>query len=584
MHDTPQDHSTTRRLTSRIRGTFIAVGLFSAVINVLMLTSPLYMMQVFDRVVANRSWETLIYLTALALVALLVMGAIDTVRARLMTRVAEWLERQAGHEAFHRAVLKLPMSGGGRAGDEALRDISRVRSFLTTPTILTLFDVPWMPLYFVLTFAMHPVLGWTAVAGGLVLMVVALAGDLATRSPIARAGDAGERAMRIMLGAQRNAEAMQAMGLAEPLAARWANAMEVSHDASRSAADRMALLSGFSKFLRMGLQIVVLGIGAWLTVEQQLTGGASIAASILIARALAPIDQAIGSWRQIVTSHQAWQRLKAFLATSAPARRTALPSIRGGLSLERVSFTLPGTERPLLRDLSFEMPPGRSLAIIGPSGSGKSTLARLLAGILAPSSGNLRIDGADAHGMPRGELGPQIGYLPQDVELFRGSVAENIGRMEEIDDAIVVTAARRARAHDMILRLARGYETEVGDDGSRLSGGQRQRVGLARAIYGDPRLLILDEPNANLDIEGEEALVEALREVHSKGTSIVMITHRLNLVSTADLVLVLREGAMELFGPREEVLARLRGARTAPTPEPVAQLRQRAAAAPGGAA
>ena len=583
MHDTPQDHSTTRRLTSRIRGTFIAVGLFSAVINVLMLTSPLYMMQVFDRVVANRSWETLIYLTALALVALLVMGAIDTVRARLMTRVAEWLERQAGHEAFHRAVLKLPMSGGGRAGDEALRDISRVRSFLTTPTILTLFDVPWMPLYFVLTFAMHPVLGWTAVAGGLVLMVVALAGDLATRSPIARAGDAGERAMRIMLGAQRNAEAMQAMGLAEPLAARWANAMEVSHDASRSAADRMALLSGFSKFLRMGLQIVVLGIGAWLTVEQQLTGGASIAASILIARALAPIDQAIGSWRQIVTSHQAWQRLKAFLATSAPARRTALPSIRG-LSLERVSFTLPGTERPLLRDLSFEMPPGRSLAIIGPSGSGKSTLARLLAGILAPSSGNLRIDGADAHGMPRGELGPQIGYLPQDVELFRGSVAENIGRMEEIDDAIVVTAARRARAHDMILRLARGYETEVGDDGSRLSGGQRQRVGLARAIYGDPRLLILDEPNANLDIEGEEALVEALREVHSKGTSIVMITHRLNLVSTADLVLVLREGAMELFGPREEVLARLRGARTAPTPEPVAQLRQRAAAAPGGAA
>jgi len=585
MTDTPQDHTTTRRLTGRIRGTFIAVGLFSAVINVLMLTSPLYMMQVFDRVVANRSWETLVYLTGLALVALLVMGAIDTVRARLMTRVAEWLERQAGHEAFHRAVLKLPMSGGGRAGDEALRDISRVRSFITSPTILALFDVPWMPLYFILAFAMHPILGWTAVAGGVILMIVALAGDLGTRRPIALAGDAGERAMRIMLGAQRNAEAMQAMGLAEPLAARWANAMEISHDASRSAADRMALLSGFSKFLRMGLQIVVLGIGAWLTVEQQLTGGASIAASILISRALAPVDQAIGSWRQIVTSHQAWQRLKAFLATATPVRRTALPSIRGAIALERVSFTLPGTERPLLRDLSFELPAGRSLAIIGPSGSGKSTLARLLVGVLAPSSGNLRIDGADAHGIPRSELGPQLGYLPQDVELFRGSVAENIGRMEYVDDALVVSAARRAHAHDMILRLARGYETDVGDDGGRLSGGQRQRVGLARAIYGDPRLLILDEPNANLDIEGEEALVEALREMHSKGTSIVMITHRLNLVSIADLVLVLREGAMELFGPRDDVLARLRGARAPGGPEPaVAQIRQRAAAAPGGAA
>ncbi len=580
----PQDHATTRRLTDRIRGTFIAVGLFSAVINVLMLTSPLYMMQVFDRVVANRSWETLIYLTLLALAALLVMGAVDTVRARLMTRVAEWLERQAGHEAFHRAVLKLPMSGAGRAGDEALRDIGKVRSFLTSPIVLALFDVPWMPLYFFLAFAMHPVLGWTAVAGGLILMVVALAGDLGTRRPVALAGEAGERAMRIMLGAQRNAEAMQAMGLAEPLAARWANAMEAAHEASRSAADRMALLSGFSKFLRMGLQIVVLGIGAWLTVEQLLTGGAAIAASILISRALAPVDQAIGSWRQIVTAHQAWQNLKEFLATAAPVRRTALPAIRGKLSLERVTFTLPGAERPLLRDLSFEVPPGRSLAIIGPSGSGKSTLARLLAGILAPSSGNLRIDGADAHGMPRGELGPQLGYLPQDVELFSGSVAENIGRMEDAEDALVIAAARRARAHEMILRLARGYETDVGDDGGRLSGGQRQRVGLARAVYGDPRLLILDEPNANLDIEGEEALVEALRELHGKGTSIVMITHRLNLVSIADLVLVLRDGAMELFGPRDEVLARLRGARATPAPEPVAQIRQRVVAAPGGAA
>ncbi len=577
-----------RRLKRPMRGAFVAVALFSAVINVLMLVSPLYMMQVFDRVVASRSMATLVYLTAIALLALAVMSAVDAVRARLMTRVAEWLERQAGSDAFERAVHQLPMAGGVRSGDEALRDIGRVRGFLTGPLILALFDVPWMPLYFALTFILHPLLGWTAVAGGVALCLVAVVGDVATRRQLARAAHEQDGANRIMLGAQRNAEALHAMGLATPLAARWSAAMDDVHEASREAADRMAMIAAFSKFLRLSLQIAILGIGAWLIIEQQLTGGASIAASILIGRALAPIDQAIGGWRQIVIAQQSWERLKAFLSQSAPPRRTALPPLRGALGVERASFRLPGGDAPILRDVSFELPAGRSLAIVGPSGSGKSTLARLLVGIIAPSEGHVRLDGADVAEIGRREFGPQVGYLPQNVELFRGTIAENVARMEDPDDALVVTAARRARAHDLILRLAGGYETEIGEDGSRLSGGQRQRIGLARALYGDPRFIVLDEPNANLDIEGEEALVESLRDMQARGASIVMITHRLNLVSLADYVLVMRDGAVELFGLRDEVLARLRGQRpaaaTAAQPEQLAQARSRQPAVPAAGA
>ncbi|MBM3524442.1 MAG: ATP-binding cassette domain-containing protein, partial [Alphaproteobacteria bacterium] len=436
-----------------------------------------------------------------------------------------------------------------------------------------------------LTFMLHAMLGWTAVLGGVVLMIVAVLGDVATRRSTAVAGEATERALRLMGSAQRNAEALQAMGLAGSLAARWANAMDEAHAAGRSAADRMAVLSGSSKFLRFGLQTAVLGIGAWLVVEQQLTAGASIAASIIISRALGPIDHAIGSWRQIVAAQQAWQRLKGFLAASGPARRTALPPLQGAIGCEHTTVCLPGIERPILRDVSFNLPPGRSLAIVGPSGSGKSTLARLLVGVLPPTSGVVRIDGGDVFAMAREEVGPQLGYLPQDVELFGGTVAENIARMEDPDDVLVVAAARRARVHDLILRMPAGYESEVGDDGSRLSGGQRQRVGLARALYGEPRVLVLDEPNANLDIEGEEALVEALREQRSRGATVVMVTHRLNLVALADDVLLLRDGAVEMVGPRDEVLARLRGQRpAAPPAEQIGPARPRGVAIAGGSA
>jgi PrtD family type I secretion system ABC transporter len=536
---------------------------FSAVVNVLMLVSPLYMMQVFDRVISSRSTETLVYLTMIAFLALGVMSMVDYYRSRLLIRVGEWMERRAGHDAFMRALERLPMGGSGPSGDMALRDIARLRAFVASPAFTALLDLPWMPLYFILNFMIHPMLGWTAVASAVVMMVVTAIGDMSARRLMLRAEDIQARAMRVMVGAQRGSEAVQAMGLASPMAARWAVAVDASHAANRESADRIALVASVSKFIRFFFQVVTLCIGAWLVLQQEMTAGASIAASILMGRAVAPLDMAISSWRLIAQSFEAWTNIKAFMAVEPRIRRTELPPLRGALSVERVVFQLPGTERPILREVSFELPAGKALAIIGPSGSGKSTLARLLTGILPPTSGHVRIDAAEVHEIPRDQLGPQVGYLPQDVELFRGSVAENIARMEEPDDALVVAAARRARVHEMVLRLANGYETDIGDDGNRLSGGQRQRVGLARALYGEPRILVLDEPNANLDSEGEEALAEAIREALGRGATVVMITHRLNLVSISDYILFMRDGAVDSYGPRDEVLARMRNLRQA---------------------
>ena len=591
MSEPKTDNVADQILTRPMRSALLAAAGFSAVVNLLMLVSPLYMMQVFDRVISSRSVETLGYLTLIAFLALVALGVIDCYRARVLTRVAEWLERRAGHEAFTRALERLPSLGGGRAGDAALRDIARLRAFIGSAAMVALLDVPWMPLYFVLTFLIHPMLGWAAVIGGIVLAVVAILGDMSTRESLARAGESQDRAMRIMAGAQRGSEAVQAMGLAEPMAARWAVAVGVSHDASRDAADRIAVVASVSKFMRLFLQVVILCIGAWLVLQQEMTAGASIASSILMGRALAPIDQAIGAWRQIAVGYQSWQRLKAFVSGAPEIRRTELPPLRGALSVERLVFHMPNSERPILREVSFELPAGKALAIVGPSGSGKSTLARLITGVYAPSSGHVRIDGAEVHEIPRSEFGPQVGYLPQNVDLFRGTVAENIARMEAPDDAMVVAAARRARVHEMVLRLGDGYETDIGDDGNRLSGGQRQRVGLARALYGEPRILVLDEPNANLDSDGEDALGEALREALARGATVVMITHRMNLVSLSDFILVMRDGAVETFGPRDDVLARMRNLRQAPAPQPspdqAAAMRARMAAAAsntGGAA
>jgi PrtD family type I secretion system ABC transporter len=574
----------TEVLVKPMRVALWAATAFSAVVNILMLVSPLYMMQVFDRVISSRSTETLLYLTLIAFVALGVMSLVDYYRSRLLNRVGEWMERRAGHDAFMRALEQLPAHGNARSGDAALRDVARLRVFVGSAAFTALLDLPWMPLYFILNFMIHPMLGWVAITSAVVMIVVTVLGDLSTRRLLVRAEDSQGLALRVMAGAQRGTEAVRAMGLAAPMAARWAVLVDAAHEANRASADRIAMVASISKFIRFFFQVVTLCIGAWLVLQQEMTAGASIAASILMGRAVAPLDMAISSWRIIAQSFEAWKNLKAFIATPPKIRRTELPPLRGALSVERVVFHLPGSERPILREVSFELPAGKALAVVGPSGSGKSTLVRLLTGIFPPSSGHVRIDAAEVHEIPREELGPQVGYLPQNVELFRGSVADNIARMEQPDDAMVVAAARRARVHDMVLRLPNGYETDIGDDGNRLSGGQRQRVGLARALYGDPRILVLDEPNANLDSEGEEALAEAVREALARAATVVMVTHRLNLVSLADYILFMRDGAVEAFGPRDEVLARMRNMRQAPpqAAEPNATPRVRMAATGGG--
>ncbi len=587
VHSTKGDSGktdATEVLVKPMRVALWAATAFSAVVNILMLVSPLYMMQVFDRVISSRSTETLVYLTLIAFVALGVMSLVDYYRSRLLNRVGEWMERRAGHDAFMRALEQLPTMGNTRSGDAALRDVARLRAFVGSPAFTALLDLPWMPLYFILNFMIHPMLGWTAVASAVVMIVVTVLGDLSTRRLLVRAEDSQGRALRVMAGAQRGTEAVQAMGLAAPMAARWAVAVDAAHEANRDSADRIAMVASISKFIRFFFQVVTLCLGAWLVLQQQMTAGASIAASILMGRAVAPLDMAISSWRMIAQSFEAWKNLKAFIAAVPKIRRTELPPLRGARSVERAVFHMPGSERPILREVSFELPAGKALAVIGPSGSGKSTLVRLLTGILPPSSGHVRVDAAEVYEIPRDELGPQVGYLPQNVELFRGTVADNIARMEQPDDAMVVAAARRARVLDMVLRLPNGYETDIGDDGNLLSGGQQQRVGLARALYGDPRILVLDEPNANLDSEGEEALAAAVREALARAATVVMVTHRLNLVSLADYILFMRDGAVEAFGPRDEVLARMRNMRPAApqAAEPNAAPRVRMAAGGGG--
>ena len=421
-------------------------------------------------------------------------------------------------------------------------------------------DAPWTPIFIVVIFMLHPLLGWISLAGALVLFGLAFSNELATRGLLVRAGGASVGALRQAEAAVRNADAVEAMGMMPALIRRWhasnAEALALQSDASM----RSGVITALSKFARLALQIGILGTGAWLVILNELTPGAMIAGSILMGRALAPVEQAISTWRSMIAARGAYERVKEQLDESEPrGRAMPLPPPSGRLSVEGVSFVHPGAEAPTLRAVSFQLQPGETLGLIGPTAAGKTTLARLLVGNLVPRAGHVRLDAMDVARWETEDLGRHIGYLPQDVELFGGTVRENIARMDVGDAEAVVAAARLAGVHDMVLRLPKGYDTEIGEGGTALSGGQRQRIALARAVYGSPRLIVLDEPNANLDGEGEEALVKAIGVLHDEGVSIVVIAHRPSILQTADQVLVLKAGAVQGLGPRDEVLTKLTG-------------------------
>ena len=534
--------------------------LFSLGINLLILASPIYMMQVFDRVLSSGRLETLIYLTVIAGIAVFVMGIVETARGRFLIRVGDWLDhRLSGHVIASALTARL----AGHAGSaQPLRDLATLRSTMASPSVNAVIDTPWVPAFIVIIWLMHPLLGLIALGAAIVLFAVALVNEWVSRNALRRAGQFSIAATQSVESALRNAEVIQALGMLPALLERYGDTNAKALTSQRQAGDRGAAMVGLSKSLRLFVQIVILGSGAWLVLQGQLTSGGMIAASILLGRALAPVEQSIGAWRQLVGARDAWQRLTRLLAEVPPqAKGMSLPVPQGELACQQMTFVPAGNENPILRDITFDLAAGEVLGIIGPTAAGKSSLCKVVTGAWKPTRGHARLDGADISSWHADELGAHLGYLPQDVELFAGTVSENIARLaQEPDAAAVVAAAKTAGVHDIILSLPKGYDTEVGEAGSFLSGGERQRVGLARAFYGRPKLIVLDEPNASLDSAGEEALVEAILAAKEWESTVLLVTHQPSILLSVDKLMVLQEGRIQAFGPRDEILNKLRQA------------------------
>lgn len=554
----PAKNALTEALGACRRG-FVVVAIFSLGVNLCMLTSPIYMMQLFDRVLSSRSIETLIALLIVAIAALMVLALLDGLRTVVLVRVSSWLDQRLGGQLLGAAVTRALMdSRGGSA--QVLRDLGTLRSFLSGSGVFPLMDAPWAPIFLAAMFLLHPWLGWLSLIGAVLLFAIAVTNETVTRGMLGEANGAYAQAMRRAEAAVRNADVINGMGMLPNIVSRWQTENAKSIDLQSRASNLSGGLTALSKFIRFCLQIGVLSLGAYLALEGELSPGAMIAGSIIMGRALAPVEQAIGAWKGFVGARAAYARIKTHLADGGREAGMPLPQPEGRVKVEAVSFAhKPGAE-PALRNISFELAPGESLAMIGPTASGKTTLARILIGNLLPSAGVARLDGMDVAAWDADDLGRHIGYLPQNIELFDGTIQDNIARMGPADPQAVILAARQAQVHDLILGLPDGYDTEIGDGGAGLSGGQRQRIGLARAMYGAPRLVVLDEPNSNLDTEGEEALLRALAYLKQAGVTAILISHRPNLLRFIDRVLVLNKGRLHLFGTRDEIMSKMSAA------------------------
>lgn len=547
------------RAFAPIRSAFVGIALVSLLINMLMLTGPLFMLQVYDRVLASGSVPTLVVIGMLALVLYLFFGFLDGLRSRTLARIAQRVDvRLTG--LVYRVSNMLPVRLGRRAAQlRPVADLDTIRQFLSGPGPGAIFDMPWLPVYLAIVFLFHPLLGVVALGGGLLIVVCIILNEAMSRGPVADTGREASRRSADVESGQRNAEVVSAMGMDDALADRWQDRNDAYLVSQRIAADRTGFFGTLIKTVRFILQSAILGVGAWLAIKQEITPGVMIAASIMTSRALSPIEQAVAHWRGFVACRQALTRLREVLA-AAPSNANILDLPLPGktLELEQVACGPFGERLPFVVNVSFRLQAGDGLGVIGPSGSGKSTLARALVGAAPALNGNIRYDGADLGQWTSAKRGEFIGYLPQDLQLFDGTIAENISRFrQDAASGAIIEAATLADVHNMIVALPEGYNTVIGRSGRNLSAGQRQRIALARALYGNPFLIVLDEPNSNLDAEGEAALVNAIKTMRERKSIVVVIAHRPSAIATVDKILCLQEGRMTAFGPKDEVLKKV---------------------------
>ncbi|MCY1404668.1 Type I secretion system ATP-binding protein PrsD [compost metagenome] len=539
------------------KSTLLSVGCFTALINLLMLVPSIYMLQVYDRVLSSQNETTLWMLTLMVVGFFVLIGALEAIRSFIVIRVGNQLEQGFNLNVYRAAFERNLRQGDGQAG-QALNDLTQVRQFVTGPALFAFFDAPWFPIYLAVIFLFNVWLGVLACAGALLLIALAVLNERLTHKPLVEASGFQQQSTHLASSQLHNAESIQAMGMLGALRQRWFALHSRFLTLQNQASDTSAVITAVSKSLRLCLQSLVLGLGALLVIEGQMTPGMMIAGSILMGRVLSPIDQLIAVWKQWSGAHMAYQRLDGLLREfPEPPAPMALPAPSGRLGFEQVSAGPPGKRVATLQQISFNLGAGEVLGVLGTSGSGKSTLAKVLVGVWPTLGGTVRLDGADLHRWDREALGPHIGYLPQNIELLRGSIAENIARFADLDGHKVVEAARQAGVHELILRLPQGYDTRLGEDGGDLSGGQKQRIALARALYGGPSLIVLDEPNSNLDTSGEAALATAIAQMKAQGRTVVLVTHRSAALAQADKLLVLSEGRMQAFGPAHDVMQAL---------------------------
>ena len=549
-------------LSEAVRATFPALGstfVLSLFINMALLVSPLYSMQVYDRVLTSRNVGTLLMLTLIVAAFLALYGVLEYARSGVLVRAGVAFEGKLRRPLFD-TMMRAELSPRHRMGQQVIRDADLLRESISSGLATTLCDLPWAPVFVLLCFLLHPLLGIVALGGAFISFTLALLTDWVTKPGVEQSARLSNEAHKFAAMALRNGEAVRGLGMGDIVLDRWAGQQSQAIAAHSTTTERGAILHAISKFSRMAVQTALLCVGAWLAVENMISAGAMMAASIVMGRALAPVEQIVGQWKRIIACRAAYRRLdELFKALPAEAVLTALPAPVGKIEVEGAVVFPPSATKAAVRGVSFSLEAGDIMAVVGSSSSGKSSLARALAGVWPVKQGVVRIDGASYTQWDPNKLGKYIGYLPQDVDLFHGTVAENIARLGLVDDELVVEAAKQAGAHDAILKLANGYDTPIGEGGTALSGGMRQRIGLARALYGDPRLIILDEPNANLDEEGERALAKALQAMKAAKRTVIMITHRPSILANVDKVMVMTFGQVLAFGPRDEVIAKMRG-------------------------